>query len=218
MRWTVGQVAEALGVAAPARLDALAGLAGVSIDSRTVSPENCSSPYTDRVTTDTIIVAAALLAARLPGWWRADDSRQYTEEIRGEAFAVDDTLAALQRLAARACEIWRAGEAGTPHRRRGRLGGKNDHQGNSCGAGGRAVPRFEDPGKFEQRIRVAADAAAIGRRARCGRARNGNVASRRTGAPGAASRRRTSASSRASPSSIWNFFLRSRRLRWPSAS
>ena len=38
MRWTVGQVAEALGVAAPARLDALAGLAGVSIDSRTIQP------------------------------------------------------------------------------------------------------------------------------------------------------------------------------------
>ncbi|MGC2705708.1 MAG: Mur ligase domain-containing protein, partial [Candidatus Acidiferrales bacterium] len=38
MRWTVGQVAQALGVAAPASLDAVAGLAGVSIDSRTVQP------------------------------------------------------------------------------------------------------------------------------------------------------------------------------------
>ena len=38
MRWTVIQVAEALGVPAPAGLDPLAGLAGVSIDSRTIKP------------------------------------------------------------------------------------------------------------------------------------------------------------------------------------
>ena len=38
MRWTVVQVAEALGVPRPAGLDPLAGLAGVSIDSRTVQP------------------------------------------------------------------------------------------------------------------------------------------------------------------------------------
>jgi UDP-N-acetylmuramoyl-tripeptide--D-alanyl-D-alanine ligase len=38
MRWTVVQVAEALGVPAPAGLNPLAGVAGVSIDSRTVQP------------------------------------------------------------------------------------------------------------------------------------------------------------------------------------
>ena len=38
MRWTVVQVAEALGVSAPKGLDPLARLAGVSIDSRTVQP------------------------------------------------------------------------------------------------------------------------------------------------------------------------------------
>ena len=38
MRWTVVQAAEALGVAAPSGLDPSAGLAGVSIDSRTIQP------------------------------------------------------------------------------------------------------------------------------------------------------------------------------------
>src|SRR5271156_434314 len=38
MRWTVVQVAEALGVPAPASLDPMARVAGVSIDSRTVQP------------------------------------------------------------------------------------------------------------------------------------------------------------------------------------
>ena len=36
MRWTAVQVAETLGVAVPAGLDAMAGMAGVSIDSRAV--------------------------------------------------------------------------------------------------------------------------------------------------------------------------------------
>ena len=38
MRWTVVQVAEAMGVAPPSGLDPLAWLAGVSIDSRAVGP------------------------------------------------------------------------------------------------------------------------------------------------------------------------------------
>ena len=36
MRWRVAEVAEALGVPVPAGLDPVAGVAGVSIDSRTV--------------------------------------------------------------------------------------------------------------------------------------------------------------------------------------
>ena len=36
MQWTLEQVAQALGVAPPAGVDALARLAGVSIDSRTL--------------------------------------------------------------------------------------------------------------------------------------------------------------------------------------
>ena len=38
MRWTADQLADALGVARPSGLDALAGMAGVSIDSRTIQP------------------------------------------------------------------------------------------------------------------------------------------------------------------------------------
>src|SRR4029077_15240316 len=36
----------------------------------------------------------------------------YPEEIQARVFAVDDVLAALHRLASRACEIWRGGGAG----------------------------------------------------------------------------------------------------------
>ena len=76
------------------------------------SPENCLSPYAVRVTTDTILLPGLWLAARRPGWWRAERFAEYAEEIRGKLFVVDDTLDALQRLAARACEIWREAKPG----------------------------------------------------------------------------------------------------------
>ena len=124
------------------------------------SPENCSSPYTVRVTMDTIIVAAALARGAVAGVVARERVAQYPEEIRGKLFAVDDTLAALHQLASRACARWRSAKPGTADRRRGRLGRQNDHKRNLCGAGGRAVPRIEDRGQSEQRVRAAADAFA----------------------------------------------------------
>jgi UDP-N-acetylmuramoyl-tripeptide--D-alanyl-D-alanine ligase len=107
MRWTVVQVAEALDVAAPAGLDPVAGLAGVSIDSRTVQPGELFVAIHgprhdghDHVASALEKGAAAGLVARGRLW-------EYPKEIQGRVFAVDDTLAALQRLASRACEIWR---------------------------------------------------------------------------------------------------------------
>ncbi|MGH9560685.1 MAG: Mur ligase domain-containing protein, partial [Terracidiphilus sp.] len=107
MRWSVVQAAEALGIAAPSGLDPSAVLAGVSIDSRTIQPEELflaiHGPHHDghdHVAGALERGASAALVAR-------DRLSQYPEQIRLRLFAVDDTLAALQRLASRACEIWR---------------------------------------------------------------------------------------------------------------
>jgi UDP-N-acetylmuramoyl-tripeptide--D-alanyl-D-alanine ligase len=112
MRWTVAQVAEALGVAAPARLDALAGLAGVSIDSRTVQPRELFIAIHGPSHDGHDHVAAALAAGAAAGVVARGRFAQYQEEIRGKLFAVDDTLDALHRLASRACAIWRAAKPG----------------------------------------------------------------------------------------------------------
>ena len=55
---------------------------------------------------DTVLLPGHWRAALRPGWWRATGP-EYPEEIRGKLFVVDDTLDALQRLASRACDMWR---------------------------------------------------------------------------------------------------------------
>jgi UDP-N-acetylmuramoyl-tripeptide--D-alanyl-D-alanine ligase len=112
MRWTVAQVAEALGVAAPARLDALAGVAGVSIDSRTLQPGELFIAIHGPSHDGHDHVAAALAAGSTAGVVARGKFAQYSEEIRGKLFAVDDTLDALHRLASRACAIWRRAKSG----------------------------------------------------------------------------------------------------------
>jgi UDP-N-acetylmuramoyl-tripeptide--D-alanyl-D-alanine ligase len=112
MRWTVAQVAKALGVAAPARLDALAGVAGVSIDSRTIHAGELFIAIHGPSHDGHDHVAAALAGGAAAGVVARDRWVQYAEEIRGKLFAVDDTLDALHRLASRACAIWRAAKPG----------------------------------------------------------------------------------------------------------
>jgi UDP-N-acetylmuramoyl-tripeptide--D-alanyl-D-alanine ligase len=107
MRWTVVQMAEALGVARPAGLDPLAGLAGVSIDSRTVLAGELFLAIHGPRHDGHDHVATALQGGAVAGLVARDRFKEYSEEIQGRLFAVDDTLAALQRLASRACEIWR---------------------------------------------------------------------------------------------------------------
>jgi UDP-N-acetylmuramoyl-tripeptide--D-alanyl-D-alanine ligase len=112
MRWTVAQVAEALGVAAPARLDALAGLAGVSIDSRTLQPGELFIAIHGPSHDGHDHVAAALAAGATAGVVARGKFARYSEEVRGKLFAADDTLDALHRLASRACAIWRKAKSG----------------------------------------------------------------------------------------------------------
>ena len=107
MRWTVVQVAEALGVPAPTGLDPLAGLAGVSIDSRTIQPGELFIAIRGPRHDGHGFVAEVLAAGAGAGMVARDSLGGYPEEVRGKLFVVEDTLVALQRLASRACEIWR---------------------------------------------------------------------------------------------------------------
>ncbi|MFY9803174.1 MAG: UDP-N-acetylmuramoyl-tripeptide--D-alanyl-D-alanine ligase [Candidatus Acidiferrales bacterium] len=112
MRWTVGQVAEALGVAPPATLDALAGLAGVSIDSRTIQPGELFLAIHGPRHDGHDHVAEAVARGTAAGVVARGRFAQYPEEIRGKLFGVDDTLGALHQLAARACARWRGAKPG----------------------------------------------------------------------------------------------------------
>jgi UDP-N-acetylmuramoyl-tripeptide--D-alanyl-D-alanine ligase len=111
MRWTVAQVAQALGVQTPAGLDSMAGMAGVSIDSRTARPGELFLAIRGPRHDGHGFVGEALARGARAAVVARERYQEYTEEIRGQLFAVDDTLAALHRLAARAADVWRKGRA-----------------------------------------------------------------------------------------------------------
>ena len=117
MRWTVIQVAEALGIPAPAGLDPLAGLAGVSIDSRTIKPGELFIAIRGPRHDGHGFVAGVLAAGAAAGMVASDSVGQYPEEIRRKLFVVDDTLVALQRLASAARETWRKSGASVGKKR-----------------------------------------------------------------------------------------------------
>jgi len=112
MRWTVAQLAEALSVAPPTRLDPTATVVGVSIDSRTVQPRELFIAIRGPRHDGHDFLAGAFERGATAGVVARPRMAEYPEEIRGKLFAVDDTLAALGRLAARACQIWRKGKPG----------------------------------------------------------------------------------------------------------
>jgi UDP-N-acetylmuramoyl-tripeptide--D-alanyl-D-alanine ligase len=99
MRWTVEEVARALGIAAPRGLDPMARLAGVSIDSRTVAGGELFVAIHGPRHDGHDFVAAALESGALAGLVSAEGLSQYPEPLRSKLFAVPDTLAALQGLA-----------------------------------------------------------------------------------------------------------------------
>src|ERR1700675_3663081 len=108
MRWTLKQVAESMAATPGARVDPLARVAGVSIDSRTIQPGELFIAIHGPSHDGHDHVAAALASGPAGGGGGGGRLAQYTEEIRGKLFSVDDTLDALHRLASRACAIWRA--------------------------------------------------------------------------------------------------------------
>jgi len=112
MRWTVAQVAEALGVAVPTGLDPLARLAGVSIDSRTVEPGELFLAIRGPRHDGHGFVAGALARGAAAGVVARERLADYPEEIRGKLLGVEDTLRALGELAQKYCDQWRERKAG----------------------------------------------------------------------------------------------------------
>jgi len=106
MHWTVAEVAGALGVAAPAGVDAVAGLAGVSIDSRTIRAGELfvaiHGPRHDGHT----FVGPALEAGAVAAVVGHDREAQFTEAQRRKLIVVEQPLAALQELARAVRRQW----------------------------------------------------------------------------------------------------------------
>ena len=99
MRWTIEEVARALGVTPPRGPDPLARLAGVSIDSRTVARGELFVAIHGPRHDGHNFVVAAVDAGALAGVVASDRLAGYAEPVRSKLFAVPDTLAALQGLA-----------------------------------------------------------------------------------------------------------------------
>jgi UDP-N-acetylmuramoyl-tripeptide--D-alanyl-D-alanine ligase len=99
MRWTVEEVAHALGVTPPGGVEPLARLAGVSINSRTVARGELFVAIHGPRHDGHSFVLAALEAGALACVVAADRWSGYAEPYRSKLFAVPDTLAALQDLA-----------------------------------------------------------------------------------------------------------------------
>ena len=106
MRWTLQEVAQALGVAVPAGLTSVARLAGVSIDSRAVGRGQLFIAIRGPRHDGHDFVAAALRAGAEAAVVASDRVSGYPDEIRGRLFAVADTLAALQELARAVRRAW----------------------------------------------------------------------------------------------------------------
>ncbi len=106
MRWTVQQVAGALGVAIPTGLDPVARLAGVSIDSRTLVRGQLFVAITGPNHDGHGFVGAALDKGALAALVSRKSLENYGSEVRSKLFAVEDTLAALQDLARAVRREW----------------------------------------------------------------------------------------------------------------
>src|SRR2546426_10182200 len=106
MRWTIAQVAGALGTRAGAGLDPLAWVAGVSIDSRTIragelfvaihGPRHDGHDHVASAL-ERGAIAAAVAEAHLP---------KYAGGISGRCSAAGDTFEALKQPARRGREDW----------------------------------------------------------------------------------------------------------------
>ncbi|MFY9528789.1 MAG: UDP-N-acetylmuramoyl-tripeptide--D-alanyl-D-alanine ligase [Candidatus Acidiferrales bacterium] len=112
MRWTIQQVARAMGVSVPAGLTPLARLAGVSIDSRTVRPGELFIAIRGPRHDGHAFAAAALAAGAAAGVVARERWSEYPPETQTKLFVVDDPLGALQHLATSVLRAWRQARPG----------------------------------------------------------------------------------------------------------
>jgi UDP-N-acetylmuramoyl-tripeptide--D-alanyl-D-alanine ligase len=106
MRWTVEEVARALGVTSPGGLDPLARLAGVSIDSRTVARDELFVAIHGPRHDGHSFVVGALDAGAMAALVAQDRLAEFAEPVRSKLIPMGDTLAALQELAQAVRSRW----------------------------------------------------------------------------------------------------------------
>jgi UDP-N-acetylmuramoyl-tripeptide--D-alanyl-D-alanine ligase len=106
MRWTIAQVAGALGVRAGAGLDPVAWVAGVSIDSRTVRAGELFVAIHGPRHDGHDHVASALGRGAIAAVVAEPQAHRYNESIRNRCFVVGDTFASLKQLALAVREAW----------------------------------------------------------------------------------------------------------------
>src|SRR2546429_2686203 len=99
MRWTIAQVADALGARSGTGLNAMARVAGVSIDSRTIRAGELFFAIHGPRHDGHDHVAAALEQGALAAVVAESRARAFPDSLRGACLVVDDTLVALHQLA-----------------------------------------------------------------------------------------------------------------------
>jgi UDP-N-acetylmuramoyl-tripeptide--D-alanyl-D-alanine ligase len=106
MRWTIAQVAGAVGAQAGAGLDSVARVAGVSIDSRTVRPGELFVAIHGPRHDGHDHLAGALERGALAAMVSQGQLGRYTDSERDRCMAVADTFVALKGLARAVREAW----------------------------------------------------------------------------------------------------------------
>jgi len=106
MRWTIGEVAHALGVATPTGLDPLARLAGVSIDSRTLGPGELFVAIHGPRHDGHSFVGTALAAGAPAAVVARTRLGEFPAEVRGKLLAVGEPQQALHNLALAVRREW----------------------------------------------------------------------------------------------------------------
>ncbi|MGH9742810.1 MAG: UDP-N-acetylmuramoyl-tripeptide--D-alanyl-D-alanine ligase [Candidatus Acidiferrum sp.] len=106
MRWTIAQVADALGVGAGAGLDPVARVAGVSIDSRTVRAGELFVAIHGPRHDGHDHVESALGRGAMGAVVAESQVGRYGEGVRNRCILVEDTFEALKRLAHAVREAW----------------------------------------------------------------------------------------------------------------
>lgn len=106
MRWTIAQVAGALGTRPGAGLDPLARVAGVSIDSRTIRARELFIAIHGPRHDGHDHVAGALERGALAAVVAQAQIGRYTDAVQTHCIAVADTFASLKQLATEVREAW----------------------------------------------------------------------------------------------------------------
>jgi len=106
MRWTIAQVAGAVGARAGAGLDPVARVAGVSIDSRTVRAGELFIAIHGPRHDGHDHVAGALECGALAAMVAESQLGRYSDAVRSKCVEVADTFVALKQLARAVREAW----------------------------------------------------------------------------------------------------------------